>query len=235
MNDSSTDTFHVSELFLLAASFGGHVLFGLPEKKIFQLKGEEVFADAQKRLLNKEILSADGKVTNRGAMIIQALEHYYLSEKYVRINNLMFAFHNEYKDELLILVEVEEKNLYKLVVASKAIVLQMLTEKFELLTREPDETEQSFLKKELSHQERRETEELEPGYELINMEFFHLDERRQEVNNAKYYQQWLIFTKDEKQKLIMVDTVRRKYYHASQYWFLKLLFDEMEFPYKEAK
>ncbi|WP_066074057.1 DUF5081 family protein [Neobacillus soli] len=48
----------------------------------------------------------------------------------------------------------------------------------------------------------------------MNLEFFHLKEEQREQMNANYYQQWLIFTKDE--KLIMVNPVDKKYYHASQ-------------------
>ncbi|RDW16458.1 DUF5081 domain-containing protein [Oceanobacillus arenosus] len=229
----ATDAFSVPELYLLAAAFGGNVLFGLPEKQIYQLRGQEVFDEAHKRLIEKEILTADGKITKAGAMIIQAMEYYHQSKKYVRINNLMFAFSEHNDDELILMIEIEEQSLYKLFVVSKAIVLKMLGEKFPIISREPQEKEKSFLKEELSHQERHETEQLELGNMLTNLEMFHLSEARQEITNPAYYQQWLIFTKNE--KLIMVDAVQRKYYHASQYWFLKVLFDEMEFPYKEAQ
>ncbi|WP_425278874.1 DUF5081 family protein [Caldifermentibacillus hisashii] len=37
------------------------------------------------------------------------------------------------------------------------------------------------------------------------------------------------------EKLMVVDVLRKKYYHASQHWFLKLLFGVLEFSYKEAK
>jgi len=63
----STDTFTVPELYLLAAAFGGNVLFGLPEKQIYQLRGEEVFKEAHERLIEKEIITADGKITKGGS------------------------------------------------------------------------------------------------------------------------------------------------------------------------
>lgn len=234
MTRLTTDTFQVPELYLLAAAFGGEVLFGLPDKKIYQLKGEDIFKEAHQRLIEKEILTPDGKITKAGAMIIQAMEYYHQSKKYVRINNMMFAFPDHNKDELMMLVEVEEQRHYKLFVVSKAIVLQLLREKFPVISREPQETKKNFLKKELTYREKLEMEQFEPGDSLINLEFFHLDEARQEATNPAYYQQWLTFPRDD--KLIMIDTVKRKYYHSSQYWFLKLLFDEMEFPYiKEAK
>ncbi|MEN1967626.1 DUF5081 family protein [Lentibacillus sp. N15] len=229
----ATDTFNVPELYLLAAAFGGNVLFGLPEKQVYQLQGEEIFEEAHNRLVEKKILTEDGKITDGGAIIIKALEYYHQSKKYVRINNLMFAFRENNDDELIILVEIEEKRLYKLFVVSKAIVLKMLGEKFPIITREPQEKEKHFLKQELSNKERRAIEQFEPSNMLINLEKFHLKEVVQESTNPAYYQQWLIFVKDE--KLFMVNTVQKKYYHVSQYWFLKVLFDEMEFPYKEAQ
>lgn len=227
------DTFNVAELYLLAASFGGEVLFGLPEKQIYQLKGEEVFEEAHHMLVEKEILTKEGKITRAGAIIIQALEFYHQSRKYVRINNLMFAFREQDEDELIMLIEVEEGKLYRLYVISKAIVLKLLGDRFPFVLREPDEIETTFLKNELSHQKRREIETYEPPL-LMNLELFHLDDSHQRISssNPYLYEQWLIFTKSK--KLIMVETGAKKYYHASQYWFLKLLFDEMEFPYKEA-
>jgi hypothetical protein len=230
---TSTDTFNVVELYLLAAAFGGNVLFGLPEKEVFQLKGEEVFEEAHNRLIEKGILSADGKITDGGAPVIQAIEYYHQSKKYVRINNLMFAFREQDVDELIVLLELEENKTYQLFVVSKALVLSMLGEKFPVVLREPEEVEKSFLKEKLSNRERREIERFEPESMFMNLEYFHLDEEPRDISNPAYYQQWLIFTK--KEKLIMVDPVYKHYYHASQYWFLKILFDEMEFPYKEAR
>ncbi len=233
MMESSTDTFSVAELYLLAATFGGKVLFGLPEKEIFQLKGEEVFKEAHHRLIEKEIITPDGKITKTGAIVIQTIEFYHQSEKFVRVNNLMFAFRGREKDEVIVLVELEEQGHYQIRVISKALILKMLSEHFSLIVREPEDKEKTFIKVELSNQERREMENFEPENMFMNLEFLHLNVEPRNKFNSNYYQQWLIFTKDE--KLIMVDAVNKKYYHASQYWFLKVLFDEMDFPYKEAK
>lgn len=231
--DQIKDMFSVPELYLLAASFGGEVLFGLPEKQIYQLKGEEVFEEAHNKLIEKEILTREGKLTKGGAIIIRALEFYHQSRKYVRINNLMFAFREQNEDELIMLIEVEKGKLYRLYVISKAIVLKLLGDRFRFVLREPDKNEITFLKEELTHRERREVETYKPDL-LMNFELFHLNHtsENKRANFVSAYEQWLIFTK--KEKLIMVDTNRKKYYHTSQYWFLKVLFDEMEFPYKEA-
>jgi hypothetical protein len=231
--EQSTDTFSAAELYLLAAAFGGNVLFGLPEKEVFQLKGEEIFKEAHDRLIEKNIITPEGKITKSGALVIQTIEFYHQSKKYVRINNLLFAFRERESNEVIVLVELEKQGSYQLRVTSKASLLKMLSEQFPVVVREPVEIEKAFIKVELSHQERRETESYEPEEMFMNLEFFHLKEEHKDRFNWHYYQQWLIFTKNE--KLIMVDTVNKKYYHASQYWFLKVLFDEMDFPYKEAK
>lgn len=68
---------------------------------------------------------------------------------------------------------------------------------------------------------------------FISMEFFHVDEEPKEKNNAKYYKQYLAFEMED--KLMMIDVVNDTYYRGSQYALLKLLFDELEFPYEEAK
>lgn len=56
---------------------------------------------------------------------------------------------------------------------------------------------------------------------------------QKEKNNAKYYKQYLAFEMED--KLMMIDVVNDTYYRGSQYALLKLLFDELEFPYEEAK
>ncbi|MEL3959263.1 DUF5081 family protein [Caldifermentibacillus hisashii] len=229
---ASTDMFNVPELYLLAAAFGGNVLFGLPDKQIYELQGEAVFKEAQEQLIEKEILTPGGRLTKIGVMVIQALEDYYKSEKYVRVNNLMFAFLKKNPDKLIILVELEQ-NSYQLRLISKAFVLKLLSDQFPLIGREPGAGEHDFLRRELDNEERREVENFEPDQSFMNLEVFHLNEQPMEATNPKFYEQWFIFLKDE--KLIMTDVPRKKYYHASQYWFLKMLFDNLEFPYKEAK
>lgn len=233
MSEETTKIFTAPELYLLAAAFGGKALFGLPEKEVYQLKGDEVFQEAYQRLIDKEILTTEGKITRGGAFIIQAVEMYHQSKKYVRINNLMFAFQEKNQDELILLIEMEESEHYQLRVLSKAIVLKMLSDEIPLILREPKEEEKKFQQKELLHQERHEVEEYEPESMFMNLELFHLEEEPKNKFNPKYYQQWFIFTKDE--KLIMVDVINKKYYHASQYGFLKILFDELEFPYKRSE
>ncbi len=232
MSKSESDLFHITELYLLASAFDSEMLFGLPDKKTLHLLGDEVEKAAHQSLVKKNILTDEGKITEGGAYVIRALEFYYLSNKYVRINNLMFGFREVQEDEVIMLVEVEDGKYYRLHVISKALVLKLLIDRFPFILREPEEEEKHFLKKELSHKRREEFGDLEIGEEFMNLEFFHLGESMQVEDNPDFYQQWFAFPHDK--KLMMIDPMNDKYYHASQYWFLKILFDEMDFPYKEV-
>lgn len=232
MTQTDMDTFHVTELYLLAAAFDAEALFGLPDKKIYQLQGEEPWSQAHKRLIQKGIFTESGKLTKSGAVIIKTLYEYFFSQKYVRINNLMFAFREKQAEEVIILVETAEKE-YKLYVMAKPLVLKLLSEKVSLLNREPAEGEENFLRRELPAEERAAINELDVTNDIANIELFHPRVKPQIASNPNYYQQWLVLSKDD--KLIMIDTTEKQYYHASQYWFMKVLFDALDFPYRQKQ
>ncbi|WLV24294.1 DUF5081 family protein [Aciduricibacillus chroicocephali] len=230
--EQTTDFFNVPELYLLAEAFDGKILFGLPDKEIYQLQGDEVFEGAYERLIEKNILTDEGKLTKGGAIIIKTLQAYHQSNKYVRINNMMFAFMPDEQDELILLVEVERQKKYKLFVVSKAKAFDLLASFFPVVLREPEEKERTFLKTLLTHQERHHINEFEPE-KIMNLEVFCSGKGALESRNDKAYMQWLVF--EQEQRLIMINPVEKKYYHASQHGFLKVLFDHLEFPYQGAK
>lgn len=226
MKNQVQDTFHATELYLLSSAFHAHNLFGLPDRKAYQFRGAELFEKANNELIDKKILSKDGKITEGGAYVIKALEYYYKSNEYVRINNFMFAFSGKEKEEIIILVELDSE-AYRLLVMSKVKVLKLLLDHFQLLLREPGEGEREYFKRKLSSAERKELEKEGIGESLINLESFHINEGKMDR-----YEQWLIF--ENKNRLIMIDTSENVYYQASQYWLLQVLFEEMDFPYREG-
>ncbi|MBC1226884.1 DUF5081 family protein [Listeria booriae] len=65
---------------------------------------------------------------------------------------------------------------------------------------------------------------------VFNLEVFHLDNYPADITEPSFYQNWLLFLYGD--KLITLDIARQQYQQVSQYWFMKQLFDEMEFPYK---
>lgn len=225
MNTEVVDTFHVTELFLLSAAFHAHGLFGLPDKKTYQFQGEEVFAASNKALINKGILSDNGEITRAGAFVIKSLEYYYNSDKYVRINNLMLAFREENNEEIIVLIEVKFEQ-FRLVIMPKADVFKLLVERFPFMLREPNEDEKKFLTKRLANSEKHVIEKEELEDTSMNIETFYLDAKQ-----VKNYKQWIVFERNN--KLIIIDVTTKEYLHASQHWFLKIIFDALDFPYNK--
>lgn len=82
----------------------------------------------------------------------------------------------------------------------------------------------------MTNEERKRAVAFEPEKNFISMEFFHMEEEPKEEKNDKYYKQYLAFEMED--KLMMVDVVNETYYRGSQYALMKLLFDELELPYK---
>ncbi|EAF9425785.1 TPA: DUF5081 family protein [Listeria monocytogenes] len=233
MTVETIDVFSPVELYLLLSPIEAQHLFGVPDKLTFLLKGEDVFAEGFDRLKGKGILNDAGELTDGGGFLIDSLIEYYQSKKYVRMNQLMFAFPEKTPNELLVMIEITPQKEYRFERMNKIYALEMIKDFFPLIRREPGERETEFLKEELTNEERKRATAFDPEKNFISMEFFHVDEEPKEKNNAKYYKQYLAFEMED--KLMMIDVVNDTYYHGSQYALLKLLFDELEFPYEEAK
>ncbi|MDM5436392.1 DUF5081 family protein [Bacillus hominis] len=118
---------------------------------------------------------------------------------------------------------------YQLHILSKMIVLNMLIEHFPILLREPEEEEYKDLTHRASEQERKQLEERSLSDTGINIELFHLTEEPRLQSNPRYYQQWLCL--ESNQRVAAIDLVKEQYLFVSQFWLLKLLFDELEIPY----
>ena len=223
MTNPDNDMFNASELYLLARAFDAETIVGLPDKRIFQLLGNDIFEAAYRRLANKGFFTEQGKLTENGYVVIKALQQYCQSDKYVRINQATFAFRKDAKEELIILYEpLDGSEKYKLLMFSKDIAMGWLNFSFPFIAKEPKEDPGDFVKKPLLHREKHELDDFEPEY-ILDIESFDLD-------NKKPKQRWLIFEKDE--KLISVNTEGWKYYYASQKWLKKMLLNELS---QEAK
>ncbi|MBC1285210.1 DUF5081 family protein [Listeria booriae] len=226
------DYFSLEEMYLLLAATDGHVLFGFPGKEVFLLRDDDPMAYAQQQLIAKEILTPEGAVTKSGAFVINKLSAYHRSKKYVRCNNIMFSFQEYNNKEVVLIIEAEKNKYYRLLVLSKAHALKVLYDGFPLIAREPDIDEKDFLTAELTNQEKNEIKAMELSESVFNFEVFHLDQYPAQMTEPKFYQNWLLFLYGD--KLVSLDVARQQYQQVSQYWFMKLVFDEMEFPYKEV-
>ncbi|MBF2531750.1 DUF5081 family protein [Listeria welshimeri] len=226
----TVDVFSPVELYLLLSPLETKYLFGIPDKLTFLLKGEDVFAEGFERLKSKGILTDTGELTDGGGFLIESLMEYHQSKKYVRMNQLMFAFSEKASNEVLVMIEVTSQKEYRFERMNKIYALAMIKDFFPLVNREPGERETEFLKEELTNEERKRAVAFEPEKNFISMEFFHMEEEPKEEKNEKYYKQYLAFEMED--KLMMVDVVNETYYRGSQYALMKLLFDELELPYK---
>ncbi|MBF2637520.1 DUF5081 family protein [Listeria welshimeri] len=230
MTVDTVDVFSPVELYLLLSPLETKYLFGIPDKLTFLLKGEDVFAEGFERLKSKGILTDTGELTDGGGFLIESLIEYHQSKKYVRMNQLMFAFSEKASNEVLVMIEVTSQKEYRFERMNKIYALAMIKDFFPLVNREPGERETEFLKEELTNEERKRAVAFEPEKNFISMEFFHMEEEPKEEKNDKYYKQYLAFEMED--KLMMVDVVNETYYRGSQYALMKLLFDELELPYK---
>ncbi|MBF2351452.1 DUF5081 family protein [Listeria welshimeri] len=230
MTVDTVDVFSPVELYLLLSPLETKYLFGIPDKLTFLLKGEDVFAEGFERLKSKGILTDTGELTDGGGFLIESLMEYHQSKKYVRMNQLMFAFSEKASNEVLVMIEVTSQKEYRFERMNKIYALAMIKDFFPHVNREPGERETEFLKEELTNEERKRAVAFEPEKNFISMEFFHMEEEPKEEKNEKYYKQYLAFEMED--KLMMVDVVNETYYRGSQYALMKLLFDELELPYK---
>lgn len=230
MTVDTVDVFSPVELYLLLSPLETKYLFGIPDKLTFLLKGEDVFAEGFERLKSKGILTDTSELTDGGGFLIESLMEYHQSKKYVRMNQMMFAFSEKASNEVLVMIEVTSQKEYRFERMNKIYALAMIKDFFPLVNREPGERETEFLKEELTNEERKRAVAFEPEKNFISMEFFHMEEEPKEEKNDKYYKQYLAFEMED--KLMMVDVVNETYYRGSQYALMKLLFDELELPYK---
>ncbi|MBC8830294.1 DUF5081 family protein, partial [Escherichia coli] len=105
------------------------------------LKGEDVFAEGFDRLKGKGILNDAGELTDGGGFLIDSLIEYYQSKKYVRMNQLMFAFPEKTPNELLVMIEITPQKEYRFERMNKIYALEMIKDFFPLIRREPGERE----------------------------------------------------------------------------------------------
>ncbi|WP_077306406.1 DUF5081 family protein [Terribacillus halophilus] len=227
------ESFLATELYLLAASFGASILYGLPDKKVYELQGDEPFRQAHERLIAKGYLTDEGAFTDEGGFVAEVIRQYVHSKKYVQCNHLMFAFGEQDADNLVMLVEKEHGTSYQLFLIEKPLVLQLLTERMPVMSREPLPIEKEFLMKELDRKEREKIEQIGVRDDFLSLDICHKSQEPRSLSNSDFLQSWIVMIEGE--KLIMIDCLRKKFYHASQHYFMKIIFDAMDFPYQKKE
>ncbi|MBC2265065.1 DUF5081 family protein [Listeria booriae] len=213
--------FSLEEMYLLANSFSRSSIFGLPAKSVLLVRDSSNMEFAYQALKNKGILNEQGEVTHAGAYAIRALEEYTRSEKYVQIQQVIFAFPKD-TSELVFIVKIGKEEGYQLHRMSKVLVPQLLIKKLDLINREAMEDEELFLLKRQRIEQRQKLDNSLTQENLIDLRIFG-------VSNT--LEHWIIFDVDE--MLFTINTQTKEYYRASQYWLMKILFDTLEIPYKK--
>ncbi len=137
---------------------------------------------------------------------------------------MMFAFSDAFSNEVFVLIEDEKEKQYRFIRMNKVFALQMLYEELPLIRREPLKDEMGLVKEKLSSEEMKRVAEAGTERHFLSIEFFPTKESG--------YEQWLAIEFEE--KLIVIDVERDEYARVNQHYFLKKIFDEMGFPYKEV-
>lgn len=225
----ATDVFTPAECYLLLAPFDTRHIFGMPDKLVYTIQ-EEVFEIAIEQLQAKKIITAENEWTKTGIAIAESFKIYNQSKKFVRLNQFMFALTEDH-EELLALVEITADQEYKLLRLDKMSALNMLLEAFEIIGREPEEEEKTFLQKKLSNKMDERVQSYPIPEEILNIEIFNLDAEPKETANPSFHQHYLYFLAEE--ALIMIDIEHETYYQSSQYALLKRIFDELAIPYEQ--
>lgn len=227
------DSFQAAELYLLASSFGANILYGLPDKKLYQLQGEEPFRQAHERLIAKGYLTDEGAFTDEGGFVVEVIRQYVLSKKYVQCNHFMFAFGEQDADNLVMLVEVEKETSYQLYLIEKPLVLQLLVERMPVMSREALPEEKEFLMKELDGDEKEYIQRIGVRDDFLSLDICHKTKEPRSLSNPDFLQSWIVLMEGD--KLIMIDCLRKKFYHTSQHYFMKIIFDALDFPYRKKE
>lgn len=144
MTVDTVDVFSPVELYLLLSPLETKYLFGIPDKLTFLLKGEDVFAEGFERLKSKGILTDTGELTDGGGFLIESLMEYHQSKKYVRMNQLMFAFSEKASNEVLVMIEVTSQKEYRFERMNKIYALAMIKDFFRLLIENQAKERQNF-------------------------------------------------------------------------------------------
>ncbi|EUJ43861.1 DUF5081 family protein [Listeria fleischmannii] len=215
--------FSLEEMYLLAASFGGNSIFGLPAKSVLFMRDSQRMEEGYQELKQKGVLDEAGEVTQAGFHVIRALEEYTQSEKYVKVQEAIFAFPTDTK-ELIFIIKVGEKESYQLHRIDKVWVPLLLVQKIALVNRPAGEEEKNFLLR----QERMESilafQHRTPPEALLEVVI---------LDASQKLTQWLIF--EENTQLLALDAQANVLYRASQYWLMKLLFEALEIPYRKEE
>ncbi|RIJ63133.1 DUF5081 family protein [Rummeliibacillus sp. TYF005] len=218
-----TALYTAEELLLLASAFKCQMLFGLPDRQLLVMRHPQGFDEAKQSLIDKEIMTVDGNLTTNGGMVIQLLEQYAISNRYIRLDNLMTGFGT---NNHLITIKWREDGKFQLYVHQDIAFLKRIMEGYPLFNREPLPEDTTYLKKIIRQNDVEEYFEQEKS--TVQLECFKIDYEKKTTS----IEQWIFF--ENNGKLQGIDVNQENTYQLSQYFLVKKIYDFYRFPYKEA-
>lgn len=218
-----TALYTAEELLLLASSFNCQMLFGLPDRQLLVMRHPQGFEEAKQSLIDKKIMTVDGNLTTDGGMVIQLLEQYAISNRYIRLDNLMTGFGT---NDHLITIKWREDGKFQLYMHQDIALLKRIMEGYPLFNREPLPEDTAYLKKIIRQNEVEEYFEQEKP--TVQLECFKIDYEKKTTS----IEQWIFF--ENNGKLQGIDVNQETAYQLSQYFLVKKIYDFYRFPYKEA-
>lgn len=115
------------EIYALCGTIDIESLFDLGDKKTFLRQSEDDTEILKESLRKKEILDSEGKLTKRAVLLIKALEVYSQSKEYARINNLWIALSGTRKEDHVVILFEDEKDIsYRLELWPRKRIISLL-------------------------------------------------------------------------------------------------------------
>lgn len=97
---------HSGGTLCFSRSGGVSYIFGLPEREQLALTEPDCAVKALDGLIEKGILTKEGKLTRAAFFMTEMLKQYQESKEYVRFNNVMCAFLPDDEERVIVLTEI---------------------------------------------------------------------------------------------------------------------------------
>ena len=221
------DYFSLHELYYLIGAFDGDTLIGLPSLKEQTVPNQSVWDETKNALIEKELLTESGQLTEAGFVIVEVLKEYCLGRSLTIINNFYLMLSRDKQSTILI---VDSGQGYRLAKLTALVPLKLIQEKIPLTLRQPLDDEQGFLTLDMSL-----TPEMEAALvsdQTLVIQHYPLLAMLETRHREELKDQWL-FTEWEGQ-LLGYDVSKKVLLRFSQYYFLERLYTWLGIPFREG-
>ncbi|MED1739603.1 DUF5081 family protein [Bacillus swezeyi] len=227
------DTLTAAELYVLAGAAGVSYIFGLPEREQLALTEPDCAVKALDGLIEKGILTKEGKLTRAAFFMTEMLKQYQESKEYVRFNNVMCAFLPDDEERVIVLTEIGPGKVYTFDYLEKREVYLSLISKVSFLMREPREKDRTFLTKPMNPGEKAEVRAMDlDEKEILAVETFRFA-AVQSLTDPGFQTTNLYFTKGE--DFICIDPLNDRYEWISLYIMNNRIYDALHINFRAGR